>query len=154
MTRLSRVFLWCAAAVAAVALSAGDASAQGVGVRAGASVDPDQFYFGGHFETDPLADRIHFRPNLELGVGNDLTTVAVNLELVYKAPIRRQPWSFYAGGGPAINFFDTDRGSNTEGGLNLLGGLEHDKGLFFEVKLGLIDSPDVKVGIGYVFGRR
>jgi hypothetical protein len=154
MTKLTRVFLWCAAALAAVALSAADASAQSFGVRAGASVDPDQFYFGGHVETDPLADRIHFRPNVELGVGSDLTTVAVNLELVYKAQLRRQPWSWYAGGGPAINFYDSERDSETEGGLNVLGGLEHDKGLFFEVKFGLIDSPDVKFGIGYVFGRR
>jgi hypothetical protein len=136
---------------AAVVLSAGAASAQGVGVRAGASADPDQFYFGGHYETRPLADRIHFRPNVELGVGNDLTTVAINLELVYKAPLRRHPWFVYGGGGPAINFYDRDRGSDTEGGFNILGGLEHRDGLFFEVKFGMIDSPDFKVGIGYSF---
>jgi len=153
MTRLTRVSLWAAAAVMSVAVSASDASAQSLGVRAGASVDPDQFYFGGHYETAPLAEHVHFRPNLELGVGNDLTTVAVNLEVVYKAPLRRQPWTFYGGGGPAINFYDTDRGSDTEGGFNILGGLEHDKGLFFEVKFGLIDSPDLKFGIGYVFGK-
>ena len=151
MSRLTRVFLWCAAALGAVALSASDASAQTFGVRAGASVDPDQFYFGGHVETDPLAEHIRFRPNVEIGVGNDLTTVAVNLELVYKAPIRRQPWSVYAGGGPAINFYDTENDSETEGGLNILAGLEHDGGLFFEVKFGLIDSPDVKFGVGYAF---
>ena len=153
MTRLTRVSLWAAAAVMSMAVSASDASAQSLGVRAGASVDPDQFYFGGHYETGPLAEHVHFRPNLELGVGNDLTTVAVNLEVVYKAPLRRQPWTFYGGGGPAINFYDTDSGSDTEGGFNLLGGLEHDKGLFFEVKFGLIDSPDLKIGIGYVFGK-
>jgi hypothetical protein len=153
MTTLSRVAVGLAAAAVVFTAAASPAAAQEFGVRAGASVDPDQFYFGAHVETDPLADRIHFRPNVELGVGNDLTTVAVNLELVYKVPLRRQPWTFYGGGGPAINFYDTDRGSDTEGGFNLLGGLEHDKGLFFEVKLGLVDSPDFKIGVGYVLGR-
>ena len=38
------------------------------GVRAGVSVDPDQFYFGGHIETTPLVDRLRFRPNVEVGV--------------------------------------------------------------------------------------
>jgi hypothetical protein len=153
MTTLSRVVAGLAAAAAILIATASSASAQEFGVRAGASVDPDQFYFGAHVEAGPLADRIYFRPNVELGVGSDLTTVAVNLELVYKAPLRRSPWTFYGGGGPAINFYDTDRGSDTQGGFNLLGGLEHDQGLFFEVKLGLVDSPDFKVGIGYVLGR-
>src|SRR6187399_2699278 len=32
------------------------AAAQGPGIRGGISVDPDQFYFGGHYETSPLID--------------------------------------------------------------------------------------------------
>jgi hypothetical protein len=153
MTILSRVVVGLAAAVAIVAATPSSASAQEFGVRAGASVDPDQFYFGGHVETGPLASRIHFRPNVELGIGDDVTTVAINFEVVYKQPIRRQPWTFYGGGGPAINIYDTDVESDTQGGFNLLGGFEHDKGLFFELKLGMVDSPDFKVGIGYVLGR-
>ena len=62
--------------------------AQGLGVRAGVSVDPDQFYFGGHYETAALVDRLHFRPNLELGIGDDLVTTALNFEFVYKFPTR------------------------------------------------------------------
>jgi hypothetical protein len=151
MTRLTRTCVLGAAIIVALALSSAAASAQGFGVRAGASADPDQFYFGGHVETRELAEHIHFRPNVELGVGNDVTTVAANLELVYKAPLRRHPWSVYGGGGPAINFYDFERGSETEGGFNILGGLEHREGLFFEVKFGMIDSPDFKVGIGYSF---
>ena len=49
------------------------ARAQGPGVRAGVSVDPDQFYFGGHYETGELIDRLYLRPNLEVGVGDDVT---------------------------------------------------------------------------------
>ena len=34
------------------------------GVQAGISLDPDQFYFGGHIETSPLVDRLRFRPSV------------------------------------------------------------------------------------------
>jgi hypothetical protein len=126
---------------------------QGAGVRGGVSVDPDQFYVGGHFESDELIERLHFRPNLEVGFGDDLTTVGVNIEAIYKIPLRnRRDTSFYAGGGPGINIYDRDGEDNseTEAGLNLLAGLEFGN-FFFEVKGGLFDSPDLKVGIGYTF---
>jgi hypothetical protein len=133
---------------------AAPARAQSFGVRAGASVDPDQFYFGGHVETPALVDRVHLRPNLEIGVGDDVTLVAVNVEAVYKYPLPRSAWTVYGGGGPAINYynFEDDR-SDTEAGFNFVGGLEHDRGLFFEIKVGTADSPDLKFGIGYSFGR-
>jgi hypothetical protein len=126
------------------------AAAQGPGIRAGASVDPDQFYFGGHYETTPLVDRLHFRPNVELGVGNDITTVGLNLEFVYKIPLDG-PWRLYAGGGPALNIYSFNNRSESEGGLNFLFGLESTNGLFFEAKLGAIDSPDLKFGVGYTW---
>ena len=127
------------------------ASAQDLGVRAGASVDPDQFYFGGHYESRPLVDQLHFRPNLELGVGDDTTTLALNFEFVYKLPIDGSPWSLYAGGGPAVNFYSFNDNSSTEGGLNVLFGAETAQGLFFELKLGALDSPDLKFGVGYTW---
>ena len=145
------------AAVAALVGASSPVSAQGmrIGARVGASVDPDQFYFGGHVETPAIVDRVHLRPNLEIGFGDDVTLIAVNIEAVYKYPLRRSPWVVYGGGGPAINYynFDDDAGSDTRGGLNFVGGLEHDRGLFFEVKVGTFDSPDLKFGVGYNFGR-
>ena len=144
-TVLSCVF----AALALVALPS-TAAAQGVGVRAGASVDPDQFYIGGHYETRPLVEQLHFRPNLEVGFGDDLTAVGVNLEFVYKIPIDG-PWSLYAGGGPALNIYSFDDESETDGGLNVLFGAETSNGLFFEVKVGAIDSPDLKFGVGFTW---
>src|SRR5262245_66385237 len=93
------VFL-CLAAPAAAQVTAG--------VRAGASDDPDQFYFGGHVETRPLAENIYFRPNVEVGVGNDVTTLAFNFELAYKFPHTRQEWRPYIIGGPALIVYDTD----------------------------------------------
>jgi hypothetical protein len=142
--------LSAAFAVLALLGSASSAAAQGPGVRAGASSDPDQFYVGGHYESNALVDRLHFRPNAELGFGDDLTTVALNFEFVYKAPVSNM-WSLYAGGGPAVNLYSFNDDTETEGGLNFLVGAETARGLFFELKLGAIDSPDLKFGVGYTW---
>ena len=128
------------------------AAAQNAGIRGGLTVDPDQVYFGGHVETSPLIDRLHFRPNVEVGFGDNLTLIAANMEFVYKFPNRRD-WGLYAGGGPALNvyMFDGRDGSETDAGLNLLVGVESSRGLFFEFKVGAIDSPDFKFGVGWTF---
>jgi hypothetical protein len=137
------------AALALVALPS-NASAQGPGIRAGASVDPDQFYVGGHYETRPLVEQLHFRPNLEVGFGDDITALGVNLEFVYKVPIDG-PLTLYAGAGPALNIYSFNDDSETDGGLNVLFGAETANGLLFEIKLGAIDSPDLKFGVGYTW---
>src|SRR5688572_18719393 len=84
---------------------------EGAGVRAGISADPEQFYFGGHGTFGPVIERLWFRPNLEVGVGNDLTVIALNGEFTYWIPLQRDPWNVYFGGGPAMNIlsFDSDR---------------------------------------------
>lgn len=140
-------------------LWASPAEAQVFGLRAGASGSPDQFYFGVHADTPPIADRLSFRPNVELGLGNDVTLVAVNLELVYRLPLQNSSqWVLLGGAGPAANFYSysgmLDRRDNElGGGLNLLVGIEHRNGFFGEVKVGFIDSPGVKFGVGFTFGR-
>lgn len=143
-----------AASIALLTLAcAGSAQAQqGFGVRGGASIDPDQFYFGGHYVTSPLVDRLRFQPNVEVGVGDDLTVVGLNFEFAYYVPANRD-WQVYFGGGPAINIIDSDfrDGSETEGGFNILLGMRQRSGLFFELKVGAVDSPDLKFGVGYTF---
>ena len=129
------------------------AAAQEVGVRAGVSVDPDQFYFGGHFETAPLFDQLHFRPNVEIGVGDNVTVVAFNIEFAYHLQTGRN-WFAYVGAGPALNLIRFRGDTNSEGGFNLLVGVQHNSGLFAELKAGLADSPDLKVGVGYAFRLR
>lgn len=125
-------------------------SAQTFGVRAGASADPDQFFFGGHVETNALVDRLYFRPNIEIGLGDGVTLGGLNFEFAYKFANRGKPWNIYAGAGPALNLFFTEGRDSAEGGFNLLLGIEHRRGLFGEVKLGAIDSPDFKITVGYV----
>jgi hypothetical protein len=134
------------------AMAAAPVQAQSIapGVQAGVSLDPDQFFFGGHLETSPLIDRLRFRPSVDIGIG-DGTTVAGNFEFTYTFP-SSQPWSLYAGGGPAINWYNPDNGgSDAQAGFNFLGGAKHNNGLFFEMKIGVEGSPELKFGVGYTF---
>ena len=123
------------------------------GVRAGVSADPTHFVFGGHLETKPLTRRITFRPNLEIGVGDNSTIVAANFEFVYSIPIENKPLRVYFGGGPALVITDVHDNPDTDvgGGFNLNLGLQHNRGLFGEIKVGFIDSPGFKFVVGYVF---
>ncbi len=136
--------------------SAAYAQQPGTGVRAGVSSGPDQFYFGAHFDTGPIYDRLSFRPNAEIGVGDNVTLVTGNFEFVYWWPVRSHPWSIYAGGGPGVVFTKVNEshggGSSTDPGFNILFGAAHRGGLFFELKFGLMEhSPDVKFGVGYTW---
>jgi hypothetical protein len=130
---------------------AASAQAQEYGVRAGVSADPDQFVFGGHLETAPLIERLSFRPNVEAGVGDDVTTLGLNFELVYSIPLDQQPWRLYFGGGPAANIYWHDGNSDVGGGFNVVFGVQHSRGLFTEFKVGAIDSPDLKFLVGFAF---
>ncbi len=126
------------------------AVAQTIGPRAGVSVNPEQFYFGAHVETPPLADRLRFRPNIEIGLGDAITTTALNVEFAYHFG-SAQPWHLYSGGGPALNIIKVGRDTAAEPGLNLLVGLAHEDGLLVEFKVGAFDSPRLKFGVGYEF---
>ena len=138
-------------------LSAGTATAQsGFGIRAGASADPDQFYFGAHMDVKEVVERLWFRPNAELGVGDGLTLFSLNGEFVYDIKIRSQRWVPYVGGGPAFlvgSFRNSTGGRDTEtgGGFNFVGGVRQRKGLMGEFKIGAFDSPEFKVGIGWTW---
>jgi hypothetical protein len=132
-------------------VAASPASAQGFGVRAGVSGNPDQFYGGVHYESEPVIEQLRFRPNLEIGAGDSQTLVALNLEFVYKVPLRRQPWSVFIGAGPALNIYRFTNNTETDGGFNILIGAAHKDGLFTELKVGAINSPSVKFAVGYTF---
>lgn len=141
---------WLAFLLPILGMLPASAAGQSIGGRVGVSAEPDQFYFGAHVETRPLADRLTFRPNIEIGLGDGVTLAALNFEFVYRFP-RRQAWGLYAGGGPALNIIRSESRSRAEGGFNILLGVAHREGLFVEAKVGALDSPSFKIGIGYVF---
>jgi hypothetical protein len=149
---------WVALAVVAVAWLAVAAVPQpaaaqsGPGLRAGFSASPDQFFFGGHYVTRPIWDRVRFQPNVEAGFGDDTTLVAFNMEFAYWMAVSSE-WQVYVGAGPAINLLSSNgKGGDDVGpGLNVCLGLRQRSGLFFEMKVGAFDSPDFKLAVGYTF---
>jgi hypothetical protein len=150
LTRRARLVCLAAAWMLAVAWVAPAAAQEGPGVRAGLSANPDQFFFGGHYVTKPLVDRLRFQPNVEAGFGSNSTLVAFNVEFGFW--MRLNPdWQVYVGGGPAMNLYSSDRhdGSDVEPGFNVLAGIRRRGGLFVELKVGVLDSPDVKLAVGY-----
>lgn len=151
--RRYRTFVWLALlfAVLLSPLGAGTAHAQmRAGVQGGMSVDPDQVFFGAHLRTDPLIDRLRFRPAVDIGLGEDLTLIALNFDFTYAFPARGA-WGVYVGAGPSVNFSKIDNGSNTGAGFNFIVGVQQRDGLFFEAKLGAGDAANLKLAVGYTF---
>jgi hypothetical protein len=131
-----------------VVLTAAPALAQvSFGPRAGLSGNPDQFFVGAHVESMDLGHRTTFRPNVEAGFGDDVTLVTVDLDLVHWMPLKNSRWQVYAGGGIGTNFAIADEAKDMYGALHIVFGVQHDRGLFGEMKVGT--DPGVKLAVGY-----
>lgn len=138
--------------------SLASAQSEEIGPRIGLSINPDQFVIGGqlHF---PLNDPrgLGIDPSLELGVGDDITTIQFNGDVMYHFENAGPRWNPYVGAGLGIAFFDANNGggSDTETGVNLIGGLRFRQRsgshLFTELRLGVADVPDAKIIVGWNF---
>jgi len=156
---------------ALVALLPAAAHAQGrlttaIGPRLGFSSGPhslDQFFVGGQVEMGELAPDLTLTPSIELGFGDDVTTIQVNGDVHYHFTVSGSAWRPYVGGGLGIAFFSFDLppgfvgdDSETEIGLNVVGGAivptQGGSRFFAELKLGIGDIPDVKALVGWNFG--
>ena len=152
------LLILAAMAAPAMAQNTAQSGAQsGIGILAGVSAAPDQFYFGGNWMAAKVATNFWFRPGAEVGFGNSQTVVGINGEFIYLLDIHKSPWSVYFGGGPAL-IIDTvhndppvSNNTTVGPGFNFLAGIRKSKGLFSEIKVGVMDSPEFKFGIGYTF---
>lgn len=141
----------CLAVSFALALVAFVVPAQAdMGARVGASIDPDHFYMGLDGDLGELINRLTFRVGADLGLGDPDTLLAINVDFVFHPAGRLGRWRPYVGIGPGLNLF-LDDDSDVKGGLNFLGGLQHRDRFFVEVRIGVIDSPDLKIGAGVRF---
>lgn len=126
-----------------------------VGLVAGISASPNQFYVGAHVLAGQVTKDLWFRPDFEIGFGDSSTLVGLNGEFAYMLSIAKSEWTPYVGAGPALVIqsihHNSGQGTHVGPGFNFLGGIRKKKGLFAEVKAGLIDSPAFKLGIGYTF---
>lgn len=132
----------------------------GIGPRVGMTIDPDQIHFGGHVDLGEVARNLMMVPNLEIGVGDNVTTIAPSFELDYRFRSDWGVWQPYLGGGIGPVFYSFEHGDNSSDlGLYAQGGIM--KGLsgtnsgyfFIEAKLGLVDAPDVKFTVGWTFSK-
>ena len=128
------------------------AHAQGWSVNGQLLVNPDQVAFGANYELGPITDRVWLQPNGTVGIGNDITTLAANFDVMYRAWQPKGPWRIDVGGGPAINHYSFTDHAETDAGFNLVGALVNTNGWVTELRIGFIDSPDLSIGLGYRFG--
>jgi hypothetical protein len=77
----------------------------------------------------------------------------LNFDLSYRMPLPRSAWSMALGAGPALNLYRRSGDTDSAGGFNILVGFLHQAGLGFQFKVGALDSPSIKVGVGYTFRR-
>jgi hypothetical protein len=146
-----------AAAVVAGAVLAGAPAARATsfGPRVGVSIDPDQVHAGLQFHAASLTPHLAFVPGFDFGAGDDVITVSGNMDFKYVFGPGPGRWRPYAGGGPGIFFAEADGDANdTDVGLNVFGGMQTPtrSGLFFgEMRLGLVQQPDVRFTVGWLF---
>jgi hypothetical protein len=70
---------------------------RGIGPRVGLTVNPDQVHFGGHIDFGDLAENLMMLPNIEIGFGDNVTTVAPSFELDYRFRSDWGAWTPYLG---------------------------------------------------------
>jgi hypothetical protein len=136
-----------------------------LGVRAGATFDPELFMFGVHSQMGPIfSPRVFFRPSAEFAFGEVTDLIALNLEGVYRFPrsAERSNWSPYVGAGPALTFIhqnfqagrNIDFGNfDFDAGFNILLGMQSRRGTFVEAKTSLwsLPAPVLRLIVGYNF---
>ena len=133
---------------------------QGWGLRAGLSSDVDQFVGGAHFNLGELANHLRFQPDVQLGAGDDVTTLYGTAPVYYHFESGRR-MTPYAGGGLALGWVDADNGvtnqsdSSFEVGAKATGGLEwprkEDQSFFLELSLGIGDVHDATILAAWTF---
>lgn len=154
-------------AVLLISLAVGTAAAEaelgfkGWGIRGGLSIDPDQFFVGGHLDLGTIVESVHIVPNLTVGFGDDWTIIALNPDFYYMFPVDGLG-GVYFGGLFAFQYIKYDLppiakelgfdDSDTEVGLHVIGGVQLQSApIMLELNIGLDDTPDLKAAIGYTF---
>jgi hypothetical protein len=123
-----------------------------LGIRAGASQNPDQFVVGAQAELGQLG-MATLAPSVDLGLGDGSDVVAANVDLRwYLFPLPQTGIHFYAAAGPTAVFAN----SESDVGLSLTAGAKipmKGKGRYnLEARFGIGDIPDVKIMLGILFG--
>lgn len=128
-----------------------------LGLRAGVTLNPDQFHMGFHVKTVEIGPHFRGQPSFELGVGNDFTVVTINPDLIYTWENSRKPIHPYLGWGVGFAIFNRRSIEKTsyKVGINLLAGIEipvgNERSLLIESKFGFGGIPEIKLISGITF---
>jgi hypothetical protein len=134
--------------------------AKGFGLRTGYGTNPDQFVIGAQAVLGKTLGFMRFSPSIDAGFGDDMSSYLFNADfrlLSFSPP--GSPAGLYAGTGASIAVYDfSNDGSDTEVGLNVIGGLTFPMGRTneynLEVRFGVGDMPELRVLFGIMFGSR
>lgn len=148
---MTRTILRDLAVAGAITLStAALSSASDTRVFGGVSLDPDQFNAGLQFRTAQGVEGFSFRPTIDVGLGDNLTRIGVGGHFVVSSSSAAGRFRPYFGLGPALQIFSSDRGNDgAEAGIDFIVGLRHRGGFFFEGLVGALDSPSVRLVVGF-----
>ena len=155
MSVSTRFFLVICVAGAVLIASTIDARARGsrdgLGMRAGMSVGPDQFLIGAQGEFGPIVASSFLVPSLDFGL-DDQTTFTANIDLRwYLLPLPETGIYFYGSAGPTVVL-----SPNTDIGLSLTAGvhipMKNQRRYNMELRFGFGDIPDVKIVAALMFG--
>ena len=128
----------------------------GWGVRIGLADDADQVLAGAHFNLGEFVDHLRLQPDVQLGTGDDFTTIYSTVPVYYRFDIDKG-FTPYAGGGIALGWIDNRRVNDTdfEIGAKATGGLEwpqrDGQAFFVELSLGFGDVHDASVIAAWSF---
>jgi hypothetical protein len=128
------------------------------GFRVGVGLDPDQAIIGMQVNLGDIAKHLRFQPDLELGLGDDHTILAVTAPVHYRFMVDNS-FTPYAGGGLTLGWVDVDYGRDSESDIELaakaIGGLEwrtqRNSALFVQLSLVVGDIHDAEVMFGWTF---
>jgi hypothetical protein len=139
-----------------------DLKPRDVHLRAGVSLDPDQFHAGLQAAIGSPG-RVAFRPSVDLGVGNGVLLVSVNGDVLYRFDQQKRIRPFL-GGGPALSLVDVTDGVGESEGLaaelsgHVVAGLQwlpapgkRGRRYLLEARAGFGDTPDFKLTVGIAF---
>jgi len=169
--RLARVVMITLLGLMVPATASGDEFGyKGWGPRVGISSDPDQVFGGVHFDLGEFAPHVRFQPSVEIGLGDDVLTLAGNFMVAYYFPVKAKVTPYAGGSLTAVYFdFDNDCGgfgtsfggrnrcgdTDTEIGPAGVGGIETklSGGARFlaELQLGFAELPEAKLTAGWTF---
>lgn len=125
------------------------ASTGTIGLRAGFSLDPDQFVAGGQVTIGKRLAIARIVPSVDVGFGSSLTTIAFNADAQFRLNVEGSSVGLYLGAGPTLLYADPEGGNSAwELGLSLLAGIRLPFHSFpptsFETRFGVGDIPDFK----------